>query len=68
MNKENNSYTSIMNMLVIFLAVVISIMCIYIHELSKFVKEVRSELDAYRDNYVALWATVNTYHNIDTKE
>lgn len=63
----------------IMLVVIIIIIMIYLHstdlsncqdkglteveELEKRVKELEDELEAYRDNYTALWTTINSYHN-----
>ncbi|WP_299995581.1 hypothetical protein [uncultured Clostridium sp.] len=35
---------------------------IEIRKLEEKVKELEEETEAYRDNYTALWTTINTYH------
>ena len=35
---------------------------IEIRKLEEKVKELEEEIEAYRDNYTALWTTINTYH------
>lgn len=34
-----------------------------IETLEKRVEELEKEVESYRDNYTALWTTVNSYHN-----
>lgn len=35
---------------------------IEIRKLEEKVKKLEEETEAYRDNYTALWTTINTYH------
>lgn len=66
--KHNNLHMLIIKILVLILMFTVSIAYICIQELFDSINEIKEDLDAYRDNYVALWTTVNTYHNIDMEE